>query len=96
MVEWGGLENRCASDGTGGSNPSSSANFRYTRKLMFRRAAKGAVPLWGGFAALEGDAGKTATLLTHRGNVSILYAHYKGNASRADKKCFRTVFVEQQ
>ncbi|QHI69549.1 tyrosine-type recombinase/integrase [Tichowtungia aerotolerans] len=34
--------------------------------------------------ALEGDAGKTATLLTHRGNVSILYAHYKGNASKAD------------
>jgi len=34
--------------------------------------------------ALDGDAGKTATLLTHRGNVSILYAHYKGNASKAD------------
>lgn len=34
--------------------------------------------------ALHGDAGKTATLLTHRGNVSILYEHYKGNASRED------------
>jgi len=33
---------------------------------------------------LYGDAGKTATLLTHRGNVSILYEHYKGNTSRAD------------
>jgi hypothetical protein len=34
--------------------------------------------------ALHGDAGKTATLLTHRGNVSILYEHYKGNAKKAD------------
>jgi len=33
--------------------------------------------------ALQGDAGKTATLLTHRGNVAILYEHYKGNASKA-------------
>jgi integrase len=32
--------------------------------------------------ALHGDAGKTATLLTHRGNVSILYEHYRGNATR--------------
>lgn len=36
--------------------------------------------------ALHGDAGKTATLLTHRGNVSILYEHYKGNASKAQAK----------
>jgi site-specific recombinase XerD len=34
--------------------------------------------------ALFGDAGRTATLLTHRGNVSILYEHYKGNATRPD------------
>jgi len=34
--------------------------------------------------ALHGDAGKTATLLTHRGNVAILYEHYKGNASRTE------------
>lgn len=34
--------------------------------------------------ALYGDAGKTATLLTHRGNVSVLYEHYKGNATRAE------------
>jgi hypothetical protein len=34
--------------------------------------------------ALYGDAGKTATLLTHRGNVAILYQHYKGNAGRPD------------
>jgi hypothetical protein len=33
--------------------------------------------------AMHGDAGKTATLLTHRGNVSILYEHYRGNATRA-------------
>lgn len=33
--------------------------------------------------ALLGDAGKTATLLTHRGNVSILYEHYRGNATPA-------------
>ncbi|MCF7849307.1 MAG: hypothetical protein K9M45_10680 [Kiritimatiellales bacterium] len=33
--------------------------------------------------ALQGDAGKTATLLTRRGNVAILYEHYKGNASKA-------------
>ena len=36
--------------------------------------------------ALYGDAGKTATLLTHRGNVSILYEHYRGNASREEAK----------
>jgi len=38
--------------------------------------------------ALHGDAGKTATLLTHRGNVSILYEHYKGNATREDGKAW--------
>lgn len=38
--------------------------------------------------ALKGDAGKTATLLTQRGDVSILYEHYKGNASNAAAKEF--------
>ena len=38
--------------------------------------------------ALHGDAGKTATLLTHRGNVAILYEHYKGNASNSDAQAF--------
>jgi site-specific recombinase XerD len=38
--------------------------------------------------ALHGDAGKTATLLTHRGNVSILYEHYKGNTSKAQAEKF--------
>jgi site-specific recombinase XerC len=43
--------------------------------------------------ALHGDAGKTATLLSHRGNVSVLYEHYKGNASKAEaKKYFSIVF----
>ena len=41
--------------------------------------------------ALDGDAGKTATLLTHRGNVSILYAHYKGNASKADAEKYFSI-----
>jgi len=36
--------------------------------------------------ALYGDAGKTATLLTHRGNVSILYEHYRGNAGKEQAK----------
>lgn len=36
--------------------------------------------------ALHGDAGKTATLLTHRGNVAILYEHYKGNVSRSESE----------
>lgn len=31
-----------------------------------------------------GDAGKTATLLTHRGNVALLYEHYRGNATREE------------
>jgi len=38
--------------------------------------------------ALYGDAGKTATLLTHRGNVSMLYDHYKGNAARGDAQAY--------
>ena len=38
--------------------------------------------------ALYGDAGKTATLLNHRGNVSILYQHYKGNATKAEAQKF--------
>ncbi|MCK4982453.1 MAG: tyrosine-type recombinase/integrase [Victivallaceae bacterium] len=38
--------------------------------------------------ALKEDAGKTATLLTQRGDVSILYEHYRGNATNADAKKF--------
>jgi integrase len=41
--------------------------------------------------ALKGDAGKTATLLTQRGDVSILYEHYKGNASKGEAKKFFAV-----
>jgi site-specific recombinase XerD len=41
--------------------------------------------------ALHGDAGKTATLLTHRGNVAILYQHYKGNASRTDAQAYFSI-----
>jgi len=44
--------------------------------------------------ALYGDAGKTATLLTHRGNVSILYEHYKGNASRSDAEKYFSLTPE--
>jgi integrase len=35
--------------------------------------------------ALHGDAGKTATLLTHRG-VQMLWEHYKGNTTKADAR----------
>ncbi len=38
--------------------------------------------------AMNGDAGKTATLLSHRGNVSILYDHYKGAATKADGEAY--------
>lgn len=41
--------------------------------------------------ALDGDAGKTATLLTHRGNVSILYAHYKGNTRGTDAERYFSI-----
>lgn len=41
--------------------------------------------------ALFGDAGKTATLLTHRGNVRILYEHYRGNAGRDQAKQYFSV-----
>lgn len=41
--------------------------------------------------ALHGDAGKTATLLTHRGNVSILYEHYRGNASRNEAEKYFSI-----
>jgi integrase len=34
--------------------------------------------------ALHGSADRTATLLTHRGSVSMLYDHYRGNATRAE------------
>jgi len=36
--------------------------------------------------ALYRDAGKTATLLAHRGNVSMLYQHYRGNATNAQAR----------
>lgn len=45
--------------------------------------------------ALHGDAGKTATLLTHRGNVSILYDHYKGNASRNEAQQFFNILPSE-
>ena len=41
--------------------------------------------------ALHGDAGKTATLLTHRGNVSILYEHYRGNTSRSEAEKYFSI-----
>lgn len=44
--------------------------------------------------ALYGDAGRTATLLTHRGNVSILYQHYKGNAGRPDAEMYFSIKPE--
>ncbi|MBN1864684.1 MAG: hypothetical protein JW808_07265 [Victivallales bacterium] len=42
--------------------------------------------------ALYGDAGRTATLLTHKGNVSILYEHYRGNASKPQAQEYFSVF----
>ena len=44
--------------------------------------------------ALHGDAGKTATLLTHRGNVAILYEHYKGNAARGQAEEYFSIEPE--
>ena len=41
--------------------------------------------------ALHGDAGKTATLLSHRGNVAILYEHYKGNTTRVAAKDYFSI-----
>lgn len=41
--------------------------------------------------ALHGDAGKTATLLSHRGNVAILYEHYKGNVARAEAEKYFSI-----
>ncbi len=41
--------------------------------------------------ALHGNAGRTATLLTHRGNVSILYDYYKGNVSRAEAEKYFSI-----
>lgn len=38
--------------------------------------------------AKHGDAGKTATLLTHRGSVNMLYTHYRGNASNKAGNAF--------
>lgn len=38
--------------------------------------------------ALYGDAGRTATLLTHRGSPSVMYDHYKGNATKGQAEAF--------
>ena len=35
MVESGGLENRCAREGTGGSNPSPSAKYTNSKKICY-------------------------------------------------------------
>ena len=43
---------------------------------------------------LYGDAGKTATLLTHRGNVSVLYNHYRGNAGRDDAEDYFSIMPD--
>ena len=44
--------------------------------------------------AMNGDAGKTATLLTHRGNVSILYEHYRGNATKVQGEAYFSIVPE--
>lgn len=41
--------------------------------------------------AMHGSADRTATLLTHRGSVSVLYDHYRGNATQADAERFFTI-----
>ena len=41
--------------------------------------------------ALTGSADRTATLLTHRGSVSTLYDHYRGNATNEQAKCYFSV-----
>jgi site-specific recombinase XerD len=46
------------------------------------------------YAAFSGDAGKTATLLTHRGNSFLLYKHYKGNATRAEAEKYFSILPE--
>lgn len=43
------------------------------------------------YAAYSGDAGKTATLLTHRSNSFTLYKHYKGNATRAEAEKYFSI-----
>lgn len=44
--------------------------------------------------ALFGDAGRTATLLTHRSNPHLLYKHYKGNASRTEAEKYFAILPE--
>ena len=39
MADWGGLENRCASDRTEGSNPSLSARYKNQRNVKRRSEA---------------------------------------------------------
>ena len=46
------------------------------------------------YAAFSGDAGKTATLLTHRGNSFTLYKHYKGNATRAEAEKYFSILPD--
>lgn len=41
--------------------------------------------------ALHGNAERTATLLTHRGSVSTLYDHYRGNATQADARAYFSI-----
>lgn len=44
--------------------------------------------------ALEGDATRTAHLLTHR-NQAMLYQHYRGRATRADAQAYFTIVPGQ-
>ena len=44
--------------------------------------------------ALFGSADQAATLLTHRGNVSMLYDHYRGNAKKADAEIYFDIVPE--
>jgi len=38
--------------------------------------------------ALHGSADRTATLLTHRGSISMLYDHYRGNAKKTEAEVY--------
>ncbi|GEM_PF-2240799 len=41
--------------------------------------------------AMHGDAGRTATLLSHKDDVNILYQHYKGNATKEQGKAYFSI-----
>ena len=45
--------------------------------------------------ALHGSADRTATLLTHRGSISVLYDHYRGNATQAAAKDYFSIVPGQ-